>query len=145
MSRRLFAVAFVAGLIAAQFGCHTCDRSASSASCAACSSRTRANAPYQTAAGQGAVGQPVGLTGGCFDAVTGQPVPCPPDVPGSPYPIPGGSLPAGPAPRGVELPMPLPSEQIPTPSQPYPAPAREGTLLPFPSAPGTPVKAAPNK
>ncbi|MFO0821926.1 MAG: hypothetical protein U0792_02215 [Gemmataceae bacterium] len=78
-------------------------------------------------------GVPYTLTGGsrmqegCFDPVTGQPVPCPPPttlIPGGTYPPPTGSG----APQN-ELPYPSPST-IPPPGVPYappmPAPGSEG-------------------
>ena len=134
MSRRLSAFALAAGLVAAQFGCNSCgDRPGLFSSRARCDTS----------------GQPVGRGCGCFDAMTGQPVPCPPDVPatlvpgGSPYPypipIPGGGLP----PPTVELPMPGPADRIGPPAVPFPAPG--DASLPFPIAPGVPVKVGPNK
>lgn len=129
MLRRLSAFAVVA-LVAAQFGCHSsCGErrglftSHSGKPCAPC--------------------QTVGRNGGCFDGATGQPCPCPPDAPGmllpgggSPYPI-GGPLPAPPV-RPDELHMPNPTDLIPRPAVPVPAPG-EGSL-PYPVAPGVPVK-----
>ena len=138
MARRLSAFALAAGLVAAQFGCNSSQ----------CNSRpglftghSNGCAPCQTA----------GRNTGCFDAATGQPVPCPPDAPGmlmpggpyppppvGPIPIPGGAIP-----RPDELHMPQPTELIPRPAVPIPAPG--DASLPFPAMPGTPVKGAPNK
>ena len=55
------------------------------------------------------------MTGGCYDAITGQPVPCPPPASG----LPGGweAPPAGGA-RPDELPFPAPSNLIPNPGVP---------------------------
>lgn len=63
---------------------------------------------------------------GCFDPVTGRPIPCQPDT--GTILIPGGTAQPGMAPRPDELPYPSPGEMIPRPNVPY-AP-------PFP-APGT--------
>ncbi len=80
---------------------------------------------------------------GCFDAVTGQPVPCPPEtgmvVPGgAPYPIPGAT-----GPRPDELHMPAPSDLLRPQAVPVPAPG--DASLPYPASPGVPVKVTPNK
>jgi hypothetical protein len=93
-------------------------------------------------------------TEGCFDPVTGRPVPCPPVgsttvIPGGSV-IPGGTYPTVPgvAPRPDELPYPSPSDMIRPPGVPY-AP-------PYPAPPGgegasaapkgtTPVKGTANK
>ncbi len=138
MSRRLSALALVAGLVAAQAGCHSrCDSRPG-----VLSGNSRSGAPCQT----------VGRNTGCFDAATGQPVPCPPEapvtlVPGSgpyPYPpispLPGGG---GAAPRPNELHMP--TELIPRPAVPIPAPPGSDASLPFPASTGVPVKSGPNK
>jgi hypothetical protein len=131
MSPRLSAFALAAGLIAAQLGCNSCgDRPGW------CTSRART----QSAA------VPVGRSSGCFDAVTGQPVPCPPEAPGafapSPYPIPGA-----PGQRFDELPMPSPADMIRPPAVPStaPPPPPGEASLPYPISPGVPVKAGPNK
>jgi hypothetical protein len=135
MTRRLSALAFASALLAAQFGCHS-----------SCGSRgwftsNTHKAPCQT----------VGLSGGCFDAATGQPCPCPPEamgvLPGNPLPGPPGGLLPGPG--GLpEGPMPAPSGMIPPPAPaiPLPAPPPGGEAsLPFPTLPGTPVKIGPGR
>ncbi len=135
MYRRLFALALAAGVLAAPTGCRTScgDRPG------LCTSRARSEA----------TGQTVGQGCGCFDAVTGQPVPCPPEAPGtllpggSPYPIPGGLPPGAQPPRFDELPMPGPADRIPNTAVPVPAPA--GASLPYPVSPGVPVKVTPNR
>jgi hypothetical protein len=58
---------------------------------------------------------------GCYDAITGQPVPCPPatgGIPGGAYPLPptGGTLPN-------ELPFPSPGDMIPRPGVPFAPPS----------------------
>lgn len=66
----------------------------------------------------GSGGRP-GLTEGCFDAVTGQPVPCPPMT----GVLPGGTAPPPGAPRTDEL-LPFPAETtIPRPNVPFAPPA----------------------
>jgi hypothetical protein len=95
-------------------------------------------------------GVPYTLTGGgrmqegCFDPVTGQPVPCPPPttvIPGGTYPPPMGSV----SPPN-ELPYPSPST-IPPPGVPYAppmaAPGSEGASA-MPKG-TTPVKANPKQ
>lgn len=128
MSRRLSAFAVVA-VLAAQFGCQS--------SCGErrglFTSRAKSDVPCQT----------VGQKGGCFDAATGKPVPCPPEgvgtvIPGgNPYPIPG-PVPGGAYPRPNELHMPGPSDLIRPPAVPVPAPG--DASLPYPASPGVPVK-----
>jgi|GEM_PF-1986371 len=136
MFRRLSAFGVAAILGAAQFGCHSCgDRPGWF------TSHRRASAPCQT----------VGRTGGCFDAATGQPVPCPPEVPVGPEMVPGAPgipfPPPGMIPNGIppmsELPMPAPSDRIQPPAVPVPAPG--DAHLPFPTSPGVPVKSGQNK
>ena len=132
MSRRLSAFALMAGLVAAQAGCQSqCGQRHG-----LFSSRARSEAPCQT----------VGRNTGCFDAATGQPVPCPSGVPATT--VPGGGYPypsINPAPGGL-MPRPdelhMPNELIPRPAVPIPAPG--DASLPFPAAPGVPVK-GPNK
>ena len=90
--------------------------------------------------------QTVGRNTGCFDAMTGQPVPCPSGVPSTV--IPGGGYPGYPSivpggPRPDELHMPSPTDMIRPPAIPYPAPG--DAILPLPTSPGTPVKGGPNK
>jgi hypothetical protein len=136
MTRRLSAFALASALLAAQFGCRT--------SCGShhglFTSCTR-EAPCQT----------VGLNGGgCFDAATGQPCPCPTEAPGV---LPGSPLipgaPGGeflPGPGGLpEGPPPAPSDMIRPPAPAIPLPAPGDASLPFPSLPGTPVKIGPGK
>ena len=132
MSRRLSAFALMAVVVAAQAGCRSrCDQRPG-----LFSSRAPADAPCQT----------VGRNTGCFDAATGQPVPCPPGAPatvvpgGGGYPYPPISPVPGGGPRPDQLHMP--NELIPRPAVPIPAPG--DASLPFPSSPGVPVK-GPNK
>ena len=135
MSRRLSAFALLAGLVASQAGCHSrCDSRPG-----LFSSRANSPAPCQT----------VGRNSGCFDAATGQPVPCPPEapgavVPGGAYPYPPISPVPGAGPRPNELHMPGPADMIRPPAVPIPAPGSDASL-PYPSAAGVPVKGSPNK
>ena len=132
MSPRLSAFVLLAGVLAAQAGCRSrCDQRPG-----LFSSRAHADAPCQT----------VGRNTGCFDAAIGQPTPCPPGATvapgGGPYPyLPMGAVPGGTGPRPDELHMP--NELIPRPAVPIPAPG--DASLPFPTSPGVPVKAGPNK
>lgn len=82
-------------------------------------------------AGSGGGAAPCQLTGNampreqCFDAITGMPIPCPPQ--GSTMVIPGGAYPSNPgmtptAPSN-ELPFPGPSDMIPRPSVPFAPPS----------------------
>ncbi len=128
MVRRLSAFALVAGVVSTLTGCHSsCDRPG-------LFSRSRSETPCQT----------VGRNGGCFDAATGQPCPCPPGVPaavvpGGPNPYPSiGPFPGAPGLPPGELHMPSPSDMIRPPAVPIPAPGDAG--LPFPATPGVPVK-----
>ena len=131
MFRRLSAFLLV-GLLAAQVGCRSrCD------SRPGLFSSHRGDVPCQT----------VGRTGGCFDAATGQPCPCPPEGAGAV--VPGGAFPPaipGPAPGFPnvgppgELHMPSPSDLIRPPAVPIPAPPGSDARLPFPTSPGVPVK-----
>lgn len=139
MSSRLFACALIAGSLVAQPGCRSrCDSRSG-----LLSGNSRSPAPCQT------VGRTAGT--GCFDAATGQPVPCPPEAVGAPVPgggsfpyPPVGPLPGGsPVPRPDELHMPGPADMIRPPAVPVPAPG--DASLPFPTSPGVPVKTAPNK
>ena len=72
------------------------------------------------------------LMEGCFDPVTGRPIPCPPTD--STILIPGGTVPPGPAPRPDELPYPAPGDMIPRQGVPYAppssAPGMEGAAVP---------------
>ncbi|HEV3383276.1 MAG TPA: hypothetical protein VG097_00605 [Gemmata sp.] len=82
---------------------------------------------------------------GCYDAVTGTPVPCPPA--GSTMVIPG-AYPSGPMPQQMAPPneLPFPSPNIPPTSipsaVPSPAPGYGASLNP---AMTQPVKIVPNK
>jgi hypothetical protein len=90
------------------------------------------------------------LGDGCYDAITGQPVPCPPSSPGAMMGLPAPTYPppAGVAPRPDELPFPAPSDNIPRPGVPFappmPAPGLEGAAL-TPKAGATPVRATPKQ
>ena len=139
MSRRLSAFVLAAGLVAALTGCHT----------SRCGDRP---GWFTSRAKTDACGQTVGRNGGCFDAATGQPVPCPPDgvgtvLPGGagPYPLPGGALPGGAFPRPDELHMPSPADMIRPPFPAVPVPAPGDASLPFPASPGVPVKGGSGK
>ncbi len=130
MFRRALVIVAAAALVAAQAGCRSqCgDRRPGWFT-----SNTKGDVPCQT----------VGRNGGCFDAATGQPVPCPPGAPTGV--IPGGTYPVGPivpgGPRPDELHMPSPTDMIRPPAIPFPAPAPPNdALLPLPTSPGTPVK-----
>jgi hypothetical protein len=82
-------------------------------------------------------GQPVGRNASCFDAA-GRPIPCPPDAGFGSLPIGVPSVAPGPN----ELHMPAPTDLIPRPAVPVPAPGLSGSdaSLPYPALPGTPVK-----
>lgn len=85
------------------------------------------------------------LSEGCYDAVTGMPVPCPPQ--GSTMVVPGGGYPVGPTPQQMppspnELPFPSPTDMIPPYSVPTPAPGVGATVNPNTAQP---VKMTPNK
>lgn len=127
MFRRLSVIAVV--VLATQSGCRSrCDGHRGFFT-----AHTRGDVPCQT----------VGRGAGCFDAVTGQPVPCPREGAGTVMPNPSGPMP-GPAFPGVgpttELPMPNPANLIPSPAVPFPAPAPGDAMLPFPGSGGTPVR-----
>jgi hypothetical protein len=94
------------------------------------------------------VGSGKPLAEGCYDAVTGVPVPCPPQ--GSTMVMPGG-YPVGPTPQQMqppanELPFPTPTELIPQPGLPYapPSPAPGLGMIVNPNT-GQPVKITPIK
>jgi hypothetical protein len=139
MFRRTSALALGVALLAAATGCRS--------SCNNCNnshgwftSNARQDVPCQLVSNGKAMD-------GCFDAVTGVPVPCPP--PGATV-LPGGGYPYSPPPvtRPDELPYPSPSDLIPRPgvpyAPPYPAPGGEGASA-VPKAGTTPVKVGPNK
>ena len=118
MSRRVTVLLLGAALLTASAGC----RSSCGSAPGWFTSHTRGEAPCQlTGAGN--------VTGGCFDPVTGRPVPCPPAD--STILIPGGTAPPGVAPRPDELPYPSPGDMIRPPGVPFappqPAPGMEGT------------------
>lgn len=80
----------------------------------------------------------------CFDAITGMPIPCPPQS-GTTV-IPGGSYPITPGARPDELPFPGPSDMIPRPGVPLAPPSAapgDGSLLN--SKAGQSVKTGSNK
>lgn len=82
-----------------------------------------------------ALGTPVGRNASCFDAA-GRPIPCPPETGFGSLPIGVPSV----APGANELHMPSPTDLIPRPAVPVPAPGGSDASLPFPVLPGTPVK-----
>ena len=111
------------------------------------SSNSSSGVPYSLTSGGSR------LVEGCYDPITGRPVPCPPTtmiVPGPGGVIPGGTFPppnSG-GTRPDELPFPSPSDNIPRPGVPYappmPAPSFEGSSL-TPKGSTTPVKANPKQ
>jgi hypothetical protein len=131
MTRRLSAFALAFALLAAPLGC----------SWSRCGSRPGL---FTSHCRQAAPCQTVGLSGGCYDAATGQPCPCPSEAPG--MLIPGGAMPAPPGgflpgPSGLpEGPPPAPSDMIRPPAPAIPLPAPGDASLPYPTLPGTPVK-----
>jgi hypothetical protein len=132
MVRRSSAVVLGVALLLSAAGCRLCDRTGWF------SSNTNQAAPCQLTGS----GRPME---GCFDAITGQPVPCPPSatvVPGGAYPAPTGVIPNG---RPDELPMPdlIPPAGVPMPAQPSPAPPVP-TVGPAAKG-GTPVKGVTTK
>jgi hypothetical protein len=119
MSRRLPALVLGAALLASASGCRS-----SSCGSSGCGSRpglglftsNNANQPPCTLVGSGSR-----VPGGCYDAITGQPVPCPPPgyaMPGGPYPAPSAGVPGF-----EELPPPAPSNLIPNPNVPFAPPS----------------------
>ena len=103
-----------------------------------------ANQPYRL------MGNTKPISEGCYDAVTGAPVPCPP--PNSTMVIPGG-YPVGPMPQPMQPPLapspnvlPFPGETIPPAgipnAQPFPAPGVGSNLN---STTAQPVKNVQNK
>jgi hypothetical protein len=118
MSRRPFGLFLGIALLAAASGCRTNCGSSCGDRHSWFSSNTRSGSPCQLV-GSGK------LLDGCYDPVTGQPVPCPPPT----TLIPGGTYP-GTLPRADELPFPGPADMIPAPgvpsAPPQPAPAPFG-------------------
>ena len=108
MLRHPSALIFGTALLVSAAGCRNCDGTGWF------SSHTRSGAPC-TLVGSG---KPLE---GCYDAITGQPVPCPPPtgvIPGGGYPLPppaGSTLPN-------ELPFPSPGDMIPRPGVPFAPP-----------------------
>jgi hypothetical protein len=110
MFRRTSALIIGAALLTNMTGCRT--------SCGNghgwFTSNSRSNQPCQlTSNGK--------LMEGCFDPVTGRPIPCPPAD--STILIPGGTTPPGLSPRPDELPYPSPGDMIPRQGVPFAPPA----------------------
>jgi hypothetical protein len=123
MSRFPCALLLGAALLTAAAGCRTNCGSSCNDRHSWFTSNSRSNVPCQLV-GNGK------LLDGCYDPISGQPVPCPPPttvIPGGSYP--GGSYP-GVLPRADELPFPGPADMIPAPgvpsAPPQPAPAPFG-------------------
>jgi hypothetical protein len=95
-----------AALLSSSAGCRSCNHPWFTAS------NTRGPAPCQL------VGSGKPLAEGCYDAITGQPVPCPP----ANTLIPGGGYPGAPTSPPNELPYPSPTDMIPRPGVPYAPP-----------------------
>ena len=123
-----------------------------SAGCRSCGDGHAMTTSYPNGNGSNApcrlVGSGKPLTEGCYDAVTGVPVPCPPQ--GSTMVIPGG-YPIGQPPQQMqppanELPFPTPTELIPQQGIPYapPTPAPGLGMNGNPNN-GQPVKITPIK
>lgn len=136
MSRPVFGV-LVGVLLVSANGCRSNCGSRQAASPAPCS--TVSGVPYTLTGGGGRVME------GCYDPITGRPVPCPPPttlIPGGTYPPPSG----GGFPPPNELPYPSPST-IPPQNVPFapptPAPGSEGASA-TPKG-STPVKATPKQ
>jgi hypothetical protein len=101
-------------------------------------------------------GAPCQLTGtmrpgeSCYDAITGMPIPCPPQaptmvIPGGGYPYDPGLAPGVPGTRPDELPFPGPSDMIPRQGVPFAPPSAapgDGTVG---SKTGQPGKTGSNK
>jgi hypothetical protein len=102
MSRRASTLLFGVALLGLSAGC----RSSCGDRHSWFSSTNRPDAPCHLTSGGGAMG-------GCYDAITGQPVPCPPGTL-----VPGGGVPGGTLPRPDELPFPGPADMIPAPGVP---------------------------
>lgn len=103
-------------------------------------SNTRSDVPCSLTSGAGNR-----MMEGCYDAITGQPVPCPPSS--MVLPSPTYQPPTSAGPRPDELPFPSLNDNIPRPNVPYapptPAPGSEGASL---NPKGTtPVKATPKQ
>jgi hypothetical protein len=123
---RLLLWGLVTAIVAS--GCRLCQRDGCDTRPGLFSSRLRSTPPAQLTSQQP-------LREGCYDAVTGQPIPCPPTV--SP-PLPAGSTPAPPLaapPSNEELPPPGASEHIQPPGVPS-VPAQQSTI-PLPATPTT--------
>lgn len=154
MFRRSSLLILGAALIAGSTGCRSTCNSNSNSGCNTghgwfSSNSRNAGAPCQlTSNGR--------MMEGCFDPISGQPIPCPPAgsgviiQPGGAFPSPG----AAPA-RPDELPFPGPSDMIRPPGVPFAPPyAAPGTgtgsgtgneALGMTPKNGTPVKNTPNK
>ncbi len=107
MFRRPSALLLGTALVVSAAGCRTCNNPHGWFS-----SNTSADVPCQLTS------RPMD---GCYDAITGQPVPCSPPttlIPGGTYP---GTLPPGTRPD--ELPFPAPSDLIPPQRYAVPGPA----------------------
>lgn len=129
MFRRLSSLFILAALLALSTGC----RSTCNGSRGWFSSNSNSQAPCHL------TGNSNGMEG-CFDPVSGRPIPCPPMD--SSVVIPGGTPSPGFAPRSDELPYPAPSDMIPRPGVPYapPAPAPGGMGASTTPKTGTTVK-----
>jgi len=115
MFRRVTALFLGAALLSASSGC----RSSCCSRPGWFTSNTHGDAPCHLTGN---------ATEGCFDPVTGRPIPCPPSD--STILIPGGTAPPGVAPRPDELPYPSPGDMIRPPGVPFappqPAPGSSG-------------------
>lgn len=113
MYRRLTTLAILGASLALSTGC----RSACNGSRGLFSSHARSETPCQLTSGTRNME-------GCFDAISGQPIPCPPMgtsvIPGvTPVPAPVPTT----TPRPDELPYPSPSDMIPRPGVPFAPPS----------------------
>jgi len=120
MSRRVNVLLLGVALLTASAGC----RSSCGSRPGWFTSHTRGDAPcHLTGAGN--------PTEGCFDPVTGRPIPCPPAD--STILMPGGTAPPDFAPRPDELPYPSPGDMIRPPGVPFappqPAPGMGGASM----------------
>ncbi|MCE9564845.1 MAG: hypothetical protein K8U57_22655 [Planctomycetes bacterium] len=135
MSRYLFCLLSGAVLVSAN-GC----RNHCGSNSGLTSINSRSDVPYTLTGGSGGR-----LMEGCYDPITGRPVPCPPStvvIPGGTYPQPQ----TGVMPRPDELPFPsqnmIPPQGVPF-APPMAAPGAEGASL-GPKG-STPVKATPKQ